>query len=607
MIIARSQPMDITWQQCITNVRDGSYFYDICNFNNGFIVVHDIYQANTDSVPRLDIWLAFLDSAGNQVWERTIGGSSGDVPHLVLPIDNEFFYLIGESYSNDGNITCEIDPEHGDVWIAKINSTGEIIWQNCYGCASYDDPRAAIVTPDKGLLVMTRIWEGGGDVSNHYGMYDNWLVKLDSIGTIEWETTLGSPERDNGHQLLYTSFNTYIALCAVGGNGGVSECTLMNDPEMGKDVWLVELDLDGNIINQECYGGSKHDLSWDIVETEVGYTILSKTQSSDHDVSGLHGESDFWLLGLDYDRNILWQRCLGGSSYDSPKFLTYKEDGTYIVIGQTQSISGDVSGNHSLVTWDIWVVNADSVGDVIWQRCIGTTGDERLNAGNTIAKKDNYTYTIMALCGGKDISGGDVECPYTGYYYPWVFQIKDCNHYAPHQPVQPTGKDTLCVNTDSTSTYTITPAANAWNYEWQLQPEEAGIITGDSLAASVNWNSLFEGTAYIQVKSINDCGESTWSDSLIIQAYTCLGVEEKDNYNFRVYPNPATGTLIMETQSTTLNSGIIQVYNSTGSLVYSEQTMNSKNVLDVSNWQKGIYFVKLLTGDKSKSKKILVL
>jgi hypothetical protein len=437
-------------------------------------------------------------------------------------------------------------------------------------------------------------------------MYDNWLVKLDSVGTIEWETTLGSPERDNGLQLLYTSFDTYIALCAVGGDGGVSECTLMNDPELGKDVWLVELDLEGNIINQECYGGSKHDLSWDIVETEVGYTILSKTESSDHDVSGMHGKTDFWLLAINYDREILWQRCLGGSNYDSPKFLTYREDGTYIVIGQTMSISGDVSGNHSPVTWDIWVVNADSVGDVIWQRCIGTTGDERLNAGNTIAKKDDYTYTIMALCGGEDISGGDVECPYTGYYYPWVFQLKDCNHYAPHQPHQPTGKNTLCVNTDSITTYTTTPASNAWYYEWQLQPEEAGSITGDSLEATVNWNKTYEGNAYIQAKSINDCGESTWSDSLVIQTYTCLGTEEYKNDNFRVYPNPASGEVIVELETNTWQPYSIEVYNSVDSKIYSSEALNNRTLVDVSNWNSGIYVVVICIGNERFIRKNVV-
>ena len=607
--------MDIKWQQCLTNVRHNSSNYDICNFNNGFLLTVDAPYYNTDSVYSLDIYVKYIDSLGNMIWEKNYGGSLPDLPEKILPINNDYFYLIGTSSSSDGDVLCEIDSESNDIWIAKINAEGEIIWQTCYGCGSWDDPRAAIVTPDNGLLIMTRIWDGGGDVSQYYGSYDNWILKLDSTGVMEWETTLGTPGLENGHKLFYTSFNTYIALCAVGGNGGVSECTLMNDPSVGKDVWLVELDLEGNIINQECYGGSLHDLSMDIVETEVGYTILSLTESNDQDVSGNHGEDDFWLLGINYNREVLWQKCLGGYSYDTPMFLTLREDGTYVVIGYTYSHYGDVSGNHSNGNLpDIWVVNTDSVGDVIWQHCIGTKGMDWFAGGNTVAKKDDYTYTIMSTTGGPDDYDGDVQCenwppdpPGTTYYYPWVFQIKDCSHFAPAQPQQPTGKDTLCVNTENITTYSTVHANNAWYYEWQLQPEEAGILSQDSLTTTIHWSTTYEGPATLKVRSTNDCGESTWSDSLIIQTYTCLGTNENNfEDKLRIYPNPATSRLIVEMDSNSPKLYTIEVYNSFGSQIYSVKTANNNTMINVSGWNSGIYVVNVLSENNTYSKKVLV-
>jgi hypothetical protein len=81
-------------------------------------------------------------------------------------------------------------------------------------------------------------------------------------------------------------------------HGGLVEC--FPDGAWG-DVWIVELDLQGNILAQYCYGGSHYDLGYSIIELEDGYVFLAVTYSNDGDVSGFHGnqpeeKSDIWVV-----------------------------------------------------------------------------------------------------------------------------------------------------------------------------------------------------------------------------------------------------------------------------------------------------------------------
>jgi PKD repeat protein len=84
--------------------------------------------------------------------------------------------------------------------------------------------------------------------------------------------------------------------------------------------------------------------------------------------------------------------------------------------------------------------------------------------------------------------------------------------YPPGQAAEPAGPTVVC-NSD-TSDYTSTGAENANSYVWELDPADAGTITGDSLNATVIWNSTFSGTAYVSLYGVNDCGNGVSSDAL---------------------------------------------------------------------------------------------
>src|SRR5690606_22580887 len=110
-------------------------------------------------------------------------------------------------------------------------------------------------------------------------------------------------------------------------------------------------------------GGTDTEEAWSIEQTlDGGYIVAADTRSSDGDVSGNHGYSDYWVVKLDAFGTIQWQRCLGGSASDHSSAIRQTSDGGYVVVGGSASTDGDVSCNQGGM--DIWVVKLDAAGNM---------------------------------------------------------------------------------------------------------------------------------------------------------------------------------------------------------------------------------------------------
>ena len=79
----------------------------------------------------------------------------------------------------------------------------------------------------------------------------------------------------------------------------------------------VKLDRCGNIIWKKTMGGTGYESARDVIETANGFLILGETNSTDGDVvAGFGGTKDIWLLQLDFNGNLVWQKRLGGTGLD---------------------------------------------------------------------------------------------------------------------------------------------------------------------------------------------------------------------------------------------------------------------------------------------------
>ena len=172
-----------------------------------------------------------------------------------------------------------------------------IEWQKCLGGTDEERSSSIQQTTDGGYIVAGYTNSNDGDVSANHGRADFWVVKLKSTGVIDWQKTLGGSNDDYAYSIQQTPDGAYIVTgLSISNDGDVS------DKHGGLDFWIIKLKSTGNIDWQKCLGGSGFDVAKSIQQTtDGGYIIAGYTKSNDDDVSGNHGDYDFWVVKLSTD------------------------------------------------------------------------------------------------------------------------------------------------------------------------------------------------------------------------------------------------------------------------------------------------------------------
>lgn len=430
-LVVFSQNYELTWQQCFGG-SEQDIAYGIAEVPGGYFIVGSTKSNNGDisfNHGIIDGWLIKTDSTGNMLWEKTYGGSSGDGFRRIFPDNSGNYIMVGGSGSSDGDISNDPYPDSEDFWIVKIDIDGNIIWDKIVGGSNGGEHIwSASPTFDGGVVTVGWTYSNDGDVSVNYGGADTWAVKISSEGELEWDYTIGTDWIDKGQAILATSDGGYL----ISSNSSIHEDAIGNITCTPHSYgWfegvLFKLDANLNVQWQQCYGGSDNDGIFGIHEIEDGYVFTGSTSSNDGDVSGWHGESDSWVVKIDYNGNIIWQNPLGGSRSESGSNILQTTDGGSVSIVSTYSNNGDVSGNHSISEYDadIWFVKLNSEGELLSQQCFGGAGSEIINFG-VVKKSDNN----FVIAGQTDYGPSyDVGCAPHGSLGIdtdfWVFEIED--------------------------------------------------------------------------------------------------------------------------------------------------------------------------------------
>jgi hypothetical protein len=280
----------------------------------------------------------------------------------------------------------------------SLNAQIAIEWQKCLGGTNWDYAYSIHQTTDGGYVVAGWTASNDGDVSGNHGGADYWLVKLDAAGNIQWQKCLGGTNWDYAYSIHQTTDGGYVVAGTTGSNDGD-----VSGNHGNYDYWVVKSDASGNIQWQKCLGGTGDDYAYSIQQTtDGGYVVAGWTASNDGDVSGYHGGWDYWVVKLDASGNIQWQKCLGGTSNDEANSIQQTTDGGYVVAGRTESNNGDVSGNHG--GRDYWVVKLNASGNIQWQKCLGgTSGETAYSIQQTT--DGGYVVAGQTLSNDGDVSG----------------------------------------------------------------------------------------------------------------------------------------------------------------------------------------------------------
>ena len=296
-----------------------------------------------------DLWLVKLDSLGTIEWQKCLGGSGDDFANDVDQTADGGYVLTGLTYSNDGDVT-DYNGGAPDVWVVKVDAWATVQWGKSFGGSSYEYSLSVQQTNDTGFVVAGYTNSTDGEVNGNHGDIDAWLLKLDANGLLQWQKCLGGVDDEYGMDISQTMDGGYLFTGNTDSNDGDA-----SGNHGGRDGWVVKLDSIGALEWQRCLGGTSGDYatsSWQTVDG--GYIVAGTTYSNNGDVSGFHGGADQRVVKLDSSGTVQWQKCMGGLAAEQAHGIQQTADGGYVVVGETASTDGDVSGNHGI--WDGWVV-----------------------------------------------------------------------------------------------------------------------------------------------------------------------------------------------------------------------------------------------------------
>jgi hypothetical protein len=451
----KAQHIQFNWQNCFNGpLYDEAY--DITPTGDGYLISGTYtLQKNQPPIPDdQDIWLIKTDLAGNLQWQKFLGGSSQDISVRIFPASDGNFFVVGDALSSNGDISNDPYPDKTNYWIIKVDSIGTIVWDRIVGGNCGDRIWTGTATEDGGIVAMGWSCSGDGDISQYFGMYDMWMVKLDANGEKVWDFTIGTTYLDYGQAIIQTSDGGFLAGGASSNadQPGNIECVPFSDYA---EAIVFKLDSNANIQWQHCYGGSDHEGACAFLELDDGYVFGAYANSADGDLtgSGYHGGDDIWIVKIDFTGNIIWQKCYGGSGTDQPCRIFKTANNGLMIFGTTQSFDGDVIGNHGMSPNepDIWVLRIDSTGNLLWQQCIGGGGNEYLHSGIVQLSDVDYVGTCTTS-GGAD---GDITCGAVYYNYgAWVFSITDTTTYV-GIPKLPEISDTFKVYPNPANEYVV--------------------------------------------------------------------------------------------------------------------------------------------------------
>jgi len=328
-------------------------------FDGGYLVAGSV-----DSATMSSLYLFKTDTAGKVLWQRTYNRGSRDKGKGIISTSDSSYLIFGFATNLKGG------KENRDVYVLKVDTAGDTLWQQTYGLSGSEEPLAVTETSDSHFLAVgfTDTYEGKDD--------DVIVLKLDAGGDTVWMRNYGGAGSERGVDIV-ESKNGYVVI------GTKKEADTADI-----DIYLVEVDTEGNLLWDDTYGEDGDDWVHDVVITTVGgYLVVGGTTS--HRAEGGH----VYVFELDKYGGKLWEQLFGGTEEDEA-FAGVKIGYTgYLLAGRTASFGAGED--------DVYLLEIDRDGNYQWEKTLGGEGDDVATSITRIA--DGY------LVAGSTTSFGDGE------------------------------------------------------------------------------------------------------------------------------------------------------------------------------------------------------
>ncbi|MBW7676825.1 T9SS type A sorting domain-containing protein [Chryseobacterium chendengshani] len=342
------------------------------------------------------------------VWQKDIKSSTQDfLSQVTTTIDQQ--YLITGSSIQSKKLTSENKQNNGyDFHLVKLNQQGEEVWEKYFSGQNHDFLSATVATQEGGFLLAGTSYSGKSSDKKEdaKGGSDIWLIRINEFGDELWQKTLGSAQDEEAKAVIQTTdFGFFVA-----GN-------VQNAPKGygSKDIIVSKLDKNGKELSQIILGGKGLDEVEKMIPTIDGGALLgiySRSNTGGSKKTENFGEGDYWIIKLNKDGKVEWEKNFGGKGDDHLRTLAMTSTG-YIVGGESRS---ERSGNKTAGIeegTDIWLISLNEKGDEQWQKSYNFKNRDILMGMNVIQRKDerakNKDLTQGILLGGYTQAEGRIE------------------------------------------------------------------------------------------------------------------------------------------------------------------------------------------------------
>ncbi|RLD37701.1 MAG: hypothetical protein DRI97_01965 [Bacteroidetes bacterium] len=303
---------NIIWQKCIgSSVSDFASEMIVDSLDNIYTIgySHGIDGDITENNGLTDYWVAKLDPNGALIQQRSFGGEGYDYGHCISLTPDGGCIIGGSVQSNYGDVECD-GPTYieGDVWVVKLDSLFNIQWKKCYGGSYHESVAHIQVLENGGYLLSGNTNSNDGDVSGFHGepggdYHDIWVIKIDSVGNMEWQRCLGGTKQEFSTSSTVSYNDEYIISGVTSSHNG--DVSGNHSANIAFDMWLVGLDNDGSLLWQQCFGSSRENSSSKtLFLSELGIFTGGSASYSDGSVDcdifhpSPPGDADLWLFQI---------------------------------------------------------------------------------------------------------------------------------------------------------------------------------------------------------------------------------------------------------------------------------------------------------------------
>lgn len=383
--------LEMADKKCWEGTFGGSDYDEIFSIqqtnDGGYIAVGDYTDVDNEIY---QAWVFKLDSNGNLVWDNYFGEYDYGATS-IQKIKNDEFVIAG--YASD------------DAWVLKLNSNGNVVWEKQFGGLWYDWANSIQQTTDEGYIVA-----GVKDFVGDSGKGDGWFFKLDSDGELEWEKTFGDTSKslwektsegssdDTANSIQQTKDGGYI----VAGQTELKDEVLGKDCEyydsckyfMNYEAWILKLDSNGELEWDKIFGNKKFDDAvYSILQIKDGGYIAAGYTNVDNEC--LSNPEPAWIIKLDSKGEIEWDKKYGENGCALYRALS---------IQQTTDLGYIVAGNKSN---DGLVFKVDSKGNLDWEIIFDGTGLWSGDSVNSIQQTSEGGYIAAGVTSAKGAGGSD--------------------------------------------------------------------------------------------------------------------------------------------------------------------------------------------------------